>query len=300
MNRRPLWAAALSAVVGWAGQHRGALTPSGAVGAILVGTSVAGAGGWAWGIALTYFFVSSSLLSRFATERKRRAAVDKFAKGSRRDLGQAFANGGIAATLALLRHRAVGARHPAALAGGFAGALAAATADTWATELGTVSQRAPRLITSGRPVPPGTSGGVTTLGLVASAAGAASLGAVLVLAGAVDRADDNPPQDHQRRAATPAHLIRAALAGGIAGSLADSLLGAVAQAMYWCPLCEVETEQRVHRCGTRTIFLRGAPWLDNDGVNAICTLVGAVVGASAASVARAGRSGHHTRANALP
>src|SRR5438093_5230732 len=48
--------------------------------------------------------------------------------------------------------------------GGPAGALAAAAADTWATEIGAFSPFAPRLITSGRQVPRGTSGGITVLG----------------------------------------------------------------------------------------------------------------------------------------
>ena len=53
-----------------------------------------------------------------------------------------------------------------------AGAIAAATADTWSTEIGTVLGGTPRhLITTGREVPPGTSGGVTIAGTLSGLTG---------------------------------------------------------------------------------------------------------------------------------
>jgi uncharacterized membrane protein len=68
----------------------------------------------------------------------------------------------------------------------------------------------------------------------------------------------------------------AVAAAGAAGAAADSILGAVAQGRRWCGVCEVETEQRTHRCGNATRELRGLRWLDNDGVNLIATAVGAL------------------------
>jgi len=67
------------------------------------------------------------------------------------------------------------------------------------------------------------------------------------------------------------------LISGLAGSFLDSLLGATLQAMYYCPVCNKETERRIHHCGTSTRFLRGLPWMDNDIVNFIATSWGGLV-----------------------
>jgi uncharacterized protein (TIGR00297 family) len=280
--RRMATAMALSGGIGLAARARGSLTNSGAVGALLTGTGIVTGGGWDWGAALVYFFVSSSALSHLAPARKSAIAADKFEKGSQRDLGQALANAGVATTLALLRATRWGDRHACSLTFAFAGALATANADTWATELGTVSRQPPRLITSGRPVPPGTSGGVTLLGLGATAAGAATLGAAFALA---RRAAWHATGSASGAAEDSCALMAAAVAGGIAGCLADSVLGATAQAMYRCPRCGVETERKRHTCGTPTIPTRGLPWLDNDGVNAASSLIGALAGAAASALA---------------
>jgi uncharacterized protein (TIGR00297 family) len=59
---------------------------------------------------------------------------------------------------------------------GFVAALAAANADTWATELGVLSRKEPRLLTTGQKVEKGTSGAVSGYGILAAVAGAAAIG----------------------------------------------------------------------------------------------------------------------------
>ncbi|MCK4316066.1 MAG: DUF92 domain-containing protein [Anaerolineae bacterium] len=259
---------ALSLVIGVTGYRGGALSGSGVVGALITGTLIFGLGGWEWGVILVAFFVSSSVLS-FYHARDKQELAEKFAKGHRRDLGQALANGGLAALLALLSKLLPlpeGGREGVWFVA-CAGAMAAVNADTWATELGVLSPRSPRLITTGRRVEVGASGGITWLGTVASLGGALFIGLLGGLGALVLR---------QGWAAAGA-LLLAATVGGLAGSLGDSLLGASMQAIYWCGACGKETERKVHRCGTETRLLRGWRWLGNDMVNFIASAVGALV-----------------------
>jgi uncharacterized protein (TIGR00297 family) len=263
---------ALSLAIGGLAYWRRSLMPSGVLGAVLIGTIVFGFGGWVRGLLLIAFFISSSLLSHYH-DRRKAVLAEKFAKGNRRDLGQTLANGGMVALLALvIGLTGLSSGFYAVLALAFHGALATANADTWATELGVLARSQPRLLTTGRPVPVGTSGGVTALGFAAALAGATFIGAVgfvLVQAAA--------------RVTTGAWLLSdwiivpVAAVSGFVGSVCDSLLGATIQAIYICDQCGVETERTVHRCGQPTRLSRGWRWLNNDWVNFLASAAGALV-----------------------
>jgi uncharacterized protein (TIGR00297 family) len=254
------------------GYWRQALSASGAVGAVLVGTLIFGLGGWEWGLLLVTFFVSSSWLSRFRKADKEQV-VEKFAKGSRRDIGQALANAGLGAILAV-----VSVRYPEPLLfAAFVGVMATVNADTWATELGILSRVPPRLVTSGDVVAPGTSGGVTSLGIWASVAGAMLIGTVATAS--VQLGSLLSGNGWSLRAISYSLL---AVVGGLVGSLFDSLLGATVQGIYYCNRCEKETESPVHHCGQSTQPLRGWGWLNNDLVNFLASLVGGLAAASLA------------------
>jgi uncharacterized protein (TIGR00297 family) len=259
----------LSALAGGLGYWRQALTLGGFAGAVLVGTLTFGLGGWIWGLLLITFFISSSLLSHFRRADKASVA-DKFSKGSRRDLGQVLANGGVGAALAV----AFAQSPEPLLFAAFLGVMATVNADTWATEVGVLSRVPPRLITSNREVPPGTSGGVTGLGTWAAVAGALLIGTV---ATALTQAASlwNGSGWNLRAVSFP--LL--ATAGGLAGAFFDSLLGATVQGIYFCDSCDKETERTVHRCGTATRLVRGWPWLNNDVVNLLASLVGGLAAA---------------------
>jgi uncharacterized protein (TIGR00297 family) len=195
------------------------------------------------------FFASSSLLSRFGERHKRTLPLAQ-AKGARRDAWQVMANGGVATLCVLIGQR-----------GGWTGALAAAGADTWATELGLLARRQPRSIISLRSVPAGTSGGVTPEGMLAGLAGALAVGAAAGVLGGGWR------------------TVRTAAVAGCVGSLVDSVLGATLQAVYRCPRCQQTTEEPIHsRCGTSAIHQRGFQWMTNDTVNLLATLGGALIG----------------------
>lgn len=252
-----------SSGIGLLAYRRHSLSRNGVFGAVVTGTTTFGLGGWPWGLALIYFFTSSSLFSHFRVRDKASIAEDKYSKGSQRDLAQVVANGCVATILALGYGLTDSPSLGRLCLSGYTGALATATADTWATELGVLSPQQPRLITTGAPVTPGTSGGITLLGTTAAAVGAFSLGLVFWLL-------------HRLRRAY-AFLPSLALISGLAAALLDSVLGATVQTMYYCPTCQQETERRIHTCNTPTYRLRGLPGMNNDMVNFLTTLFGAVV-----------------------
>ncbi len=248
------WAAA--AGVAWGAYRAKALDRSGAWAALVVGGVIFAMGGWAWACLLMVFFVSSSALSR-AFARRKRALSEKFSKGHRRDWAQVAANGVLATIFAALH-----AWLPQAswLWVAFGGALAAVNADTWATEIGVLAQSTPRHVLTGRAVPRGTSGGVSGLGFAAALAGAALIGGCAWIGHATGKA------------------FAAIALGGWLGALLDSVLGATVQAIYYCPQCDKETEHTpTHTCGTPTLWRRGWRWMNNDMVNFLASLVGAVV-----------------------
>jgi uncharacterized protein (TIGR00297 family) len=235
------------------------LNTSGAIAAALVGGLIFGMGGMPWALLLLVFFVSSSLLSH-AFARQKAALNEKFAKGGTRDWAQVAANGGLGAGLALASALLPGESWPWVA---YAGAMAAVNADTWATELGVLNRSAPRLITTGKRAEPGTSGAISITGTAAALAGAVLVGLVAMIFADLDFF---------------LVVLIAAVVGGLAGTLFDSLLGATVQAIYFCPKDRKETERHpLHTCGTATRRVRGLGWLTNDMVNFLCSVAGALV-----------------------
>jgi uncharacterized protein (TIGR00297 family) len=245
----------LGAVISGVAYVAGSLTLRGALAAATLGGLTYGIGGWMPAVLLIAFFATSSVLSHIGVARKVELA-SIFSKGGQRDFTQVLANGSLSTILAII----YGLSGQVIWLMGLSGALAAATADTWATELGVLSRGPPRLITTGMRVEPGTSGGVTFLGFLAAASGAGSIG---LLAAAMQGVI----------AALPLVVL-----AGMAGAVLDSLLGASVQAMYWCSRCHRETEHMPqHTCGTPTQHVRGWRWLTNDGVNFIASVLGAII-----------------------
>lgn len=232
------------------------LSRSGAATATLIGT-LAIAAGWTWGILLIVYFGTSTALSHLGRERKETRTASVVAKGGERDAIQVLANGAMFAGAALAMSIHPSARW-AALG---AGALAASAADTWATEIGTLSGGEPRSILTWRRIPVGTSGGVSFPGSLAMIAGAVFIGAFVILLGW-----------------TPEVGVRV-MFGGVVGAIGDSVLGATLQARRWCDTCKRETERNVHDCGHETRALRGIGWIDNDIVNFLSTAIGGLLAA---------------------
>ena len=233
------------------------LNKSGALAAAFTGTIIFGIGGWEWAILLLTFFITSSALSR-AFKKSKQGLDEKFSKGHERDAGQVFGNGGVATLFAALHFFFPESIIPWI---GFAAALAAVNADTWATELGVLHPHPPRMITNlNKIVEKGASGGISLIGALASLAGSALIAFLAsLLTGNWS-------------------LFPLITFSGLAGSLFDSLLGGTVQAMYYCPTDKKETEKHpLHTCGTQTVHIRGWKWVDNDWVNFSCGAFGAAV-----------------------
>ena len=262
--------AGLVASIAW---RAGALSATGAVAATLTGTA-AMAAGWGWGALLIAYFVATSALTRAGAAVKIGRIGSVVEKGGARDAWQVAANGGAFALSALVVSSTSVARvaHLAALVG--AGALAAAASDSWSTEIGTWLGGTPRMITSWRAVPPGTSGGVTAWGL-----GGAVLGAALVAALALAWLGGASPHDGPGRLPLSTSPLREGaliFVAGVVGGLVDSWVGATVQARRHCPACRADSERRVHDCGAATVSTGGWSWMTNDAVNAFATLSGGV------------------------
>lgn len=239
-----------------AARNRRALSDSGALAAVAVATACAAAG-LSWAGLLIAFFLAGTALSRIDGGAKRALVGQIVGKSGARDALQVFANGGPFAAIAIAsvawpspRWQILGAA-----------AIASSSADTWATEIGTLSRRPPRSIVSGSTVTAGTSGGVTWLGMCAALVGAAFIACIALLSG------------------WPLRAAYAAIVGGFAGSVIDSILGATMQTRRRCGTCGKDTERVIHGCGSSTEIIGGVRWLDNDAVNLVSSIGGAVTGA---------------------
>lgn len=236
-----------------------ALTPLGAMTGGGLAACLVGLGGWEWIVPGVTFFVLSSALSKVGTRRKERIA-HRIEKGNVRDAQQVLANGGVAWILLLVWGLdATGDSASLMLYAGGCGAFAAAAADTWATEIGTLSQETPRSIVTGRKVPTGTSGAVSWTGTIGGLCGAGSVATSVALVVSTSET---------------ALLAVAITASGGIGMLADSLAGATIQARYRDPKTGVLTE-RPPQDDVRPS--RGWKRVNNDVVNWIGTGTGAVV-----------------------
>jgi uncharacterized protein (TIGR00297 family) len=257
-SKQLVWGIILSILISLIALRSHALSRSGALAAFVIGMIIFGIGGISCSVVLLTFFISSSLLSRAFRVRKQ-AFVEKFSKGSQRDWGQVFANGGLGAFLILFY-----SINPQAnwVWFAFCGAMAAVNADTWATELGVLSPFRPCRITNWEIVETGTSGGISFIGYMAAGAGSFLISVIGYIS--------NPLNGG-------VIFLWIIFLSGLIGTSVDSLLGDTIQAIYFCPNCKKETEQNpIHRCGAITKRIRGWNWLNNDWVNFICSLVGAL------------------------
>ncbi|GIM45744.1 hypothetical protein DNHGIG_12930 [Collibacillus ludicampi] len=247
------------------------LSQSGALAAVGVGTVLYAWGSLPWFGTLLAFFISSSILSKWKQKAKE-VHENVYEKSGKRDAGQVLANGGAALCLCIAHHFFPHHGWWAA----FLGIMASVNADTWATEIGGLSTKSPRSILTGKKVPPGTSGGVTPLGLLAALCGSLLIGACAWLFVSVSPEEANTRLSSGATGVGWIPYLFTATVAGVTGALADSLLGARLQVMYRCSVCGKDVERILH-CGKPTVWIRGVRWMNNDMVNFLSSLLGGLV-----------------------
>jgi uncharacterized protein (TIGR00297 family) len=221
---------------------------NGAIVTFMLGSIIFGFGGLQYTVPILVFFILSSLVSKTGKQKKKELA-GSFEKSDIRDMYQVLANGGMAGILVVLIFVVQqNTWYPYYLV-----AVAVATADTWATELGIFSRSMPRLITNFRQVPSGYSGAVSFLGSIAAAGGSL----IILISGLYFL---------NRSGQSTSPVVFTVLFFGFTGSFIDSVLGATVQAQYRCTVCQKNTEKRIH-CQHEAQLIRGYAWLTNDWIN---------------------------------
>jgi len=217
--------------------------------ATLLGAALFIFGEWLLFAALVAFFLLGSSISRAGKKRKADAVALHQRQGAR-TVAQVAANGLPPLIFGALYFFIGGdAFLLAALA-----CLAAASADTFSSEMGMLSARPPRSILTFRPIQKGLSGGVSPLGLLGALLGAGVLSLFAL----------------PRFGASGALVV---IAVGFVCALLDSLLGATLQAKYQHQhqLTERETAN-----GRPLTLAHGVRWMNNDAVNFIAPMLGAL------------------------
>lgn len=241
------------------------LSEGGIVAALLVGFTIFWFGGWVWFLLLAAFFLISSAFTKYKDlDRRKRQAMQEFAKGGVRDFWQVGANGALAALIAVLYHF-----FPLnTFYFVYLGVIATVTADTLATEVGVLSKNA-YLITTFHKAPRGLSGAVSVRGLLVSLLASFLVGVSALVVNTY----------FSFTAIGNEALLLIPTVAGFLGALADSYLGATVQVMFYCRKCRKPTEREIHKCGSKTVFLRGWKGMTNDSVNLISSLAGGLVAA---------------------
>jgi uncharacterized protein (TIGR00297 family) len=240
---------ALAAVILRAIDGRGFLAST------VVGFVIICSGGISWFVIVAVFFTLGVAFTLYKYGYKRRLGSAQ-EKGGTRSWPNILANGGVASVIALLSFT----RPTVNLSVLFLGAISTSAADTVATELGLLSHEKPRLITNlAMTVTPGTSGGVSWLGILGAVFASFIIGSMAFFLGLMPTRID---------------IVPICVTSGVLGATFDSVLGATVQRKGHCLICNKPTEAPRH-CGESTQVRAGVRYVDNNLVNLMATVVGA-------------------------
>ena len=188
-------------ILGFITYRRKSLDLFGSAVMVIMGIIIIFSAGANWLLLIILFLVMSLVATKYS--KKYKMSLGEFE--GRRTSKNVISNGVVACFMA-----AFGGYY-LPFVGGFIGAIATATADTLASEIGVLDAH-PRLITTFQKVDPGTNGAVSVLGTVSGMAGAAIIGIAAYLFGII---------------ANPLGAILVSIISGTIGCFMDSVLGAL-------------------------------------------------------------------------
>ena len=192
-------------------------------------------------ISLAIFFVFSSVISKTIKNTSFYRS-----KGSKRDIIQVYANGGVALFICIIDFLYPNPFNIYL----FLSSVAAAMSDTWATEFGKMSKYKPISIISFRPMEHGLSGGLTRIGTLGSLLGSCIIGFSAWCLIPIESI-----------------IIYGIIFSGFIAAIVDSLIGAIFQAKY-----ETRTGEIIEEHQKGSTLISGKNWINNDIVNLINTI----------------------------
>ena len=201
---------ALTVALGYVAYALGTASITGMLTGVLLALFAVVLGGYGWFVLLVTFFGLGGLASKYRYEEKLERGIAQENEGARGS-GNVLANSAVALVAVVAYAYAASGQvgvDAALFQFAFAGAVAAALADTFSSEFGGLFD-SPRLITTFERVDPGTDGAVTPQGAVAGLAGAAIIGG---LGGAFFEFGPS--------------TVALVTVAGVVGMTADSILGA--------------------------------------------------------------------------
>lgn len=231
------------------------LTISGSVGTFFLAFLIYGFGGWQWTLPILSFFISSSFLSKLR-EKINPAVNNYYEKSGPRDFFQVFANGGLGGILVVANYFLPDITWYFI----YSGIIASSCADTWATEIGTMTKHKTIDILKFKPVEQGSSGGVSFSGFAGSLSGALFVSLISVLW--ID--------------SSRIGFVMLITSSGFAACIFDSILGASVQVQYKCSECKRIVDKQMH-CKKDAVIYRGIKFINNDFVNLAAGLCGGVI-----------------------
>ena len=216
------------------------LTPAGWRHAALLGAVLWASLGWRGWLAVVLYLLLGSLVTRLGLRDKQARGLAE-ARGGRRGPENVWGSALVGALLALLAPLLPLAGQ-AALLLGFAASFSAKLADTFGSEIGKRWGRTALLITTLRPVPPGTEGAISLEGTAASLLGSALMAGLMAGLGLIGWGGP----------------LAVVIAIGLLATLLESLIGATGQRRW--------------------------PWLSNELVNGLQTLIAALLALAVAAL----------------